>query len=166
MADKIKRGLAPQEVAASVSFVELCDPLVAEWMADPWSKVLPESEWPDEPQAAPVHCSSVEWGKVCNMLVDRRMLRPIGIEDVFHARGKPVFIGAFAVEKQGKVPAGLKILTRLITNCVTDAYLRSLVVGLKTLLGAGGWCNIVLWQGSYIIRCSDDMTGAYFSGGP
>ena len=61
-----------------------------------------------------------------------------------------------------KVPAGLKRITRLIMNCVTNAYLRSLVVDVKTLLGASGWCNIVIWQGCYIIWCSDDMKGAYY----
>ena len=47
-------------------------------------------------------------------------------------------------------------------NCITNAYLRSLVVDLKTLLSASGWCNIVLWKGCYIIWSSDDMKGAYY----
>ena len=50
------------------------------------------------------------------------------------------------MEKRGVVPAGVARITRLIMNCVTNAYLRSLVVDLKTLLGASGWCNIVVWK--------------------
>ena len=89
-------------------------------------------------------------------------LRSIDLRDVFHANGKPVFIGAFAVEKKGEVPPGVSKVTRLIMNCVTNAYLRSLAVDLKTLLGACGWCSIVVWNGCYLIWSSDDMKGAYY----
>ena len=88
------------------------------------------------------------------------MFRTISLDQVFHARGCPVLIGAFAVEKKGAVPKGLDRITRLIMNCITNAYLRSLVVDLKTLLSASGLCNIVLWKGCYIIWSSDDMKGA------
>ena len=77
----------------------------------------------------------------------------------FLVHGQPVFVCAFAVEKKGSVPAGLMRVTRLIMHCVTNAYLCSLGVDLKTL-GANGWCSIVIWNGCYIIWCSDDMNGA------
>ena len=73
-----------------------------------------------------------------------------------------VFIGAFAAEKKGEVPAGLLRVTILIMNCVTNAYMRSLGVDLKTLLGASGWCSVVVWNGCYLVWSSDDMKGAYY----
>jgi hypothetical protein len=35
-------------------------------------------------------------------------------------------------------------------------------VDLKTLLGACGWCSVVVWNGCYLIWSSDDMKGAYY----
>ena len=162
VAAEIEPGLPPQAIAASVELIKLCDPLVAEWLADPWTKVLPEEEWPEDIPPAPVHCSAEEWGKLCRILVDRRMFRTIELHRVFHAKGKPVFIGAFAGEKKGALPEGVARVTRLIMNCVTNSYLRCLVTDLKTLLSASGWCNIVLWNGCYIVWSSDDMKGAYY----
>ena len=162
VAAEVEPGLPPAAIAASVELIKLCDPQVAEWLSDPWSKVLPESEWPEEVPPAPVHCSTEEWGKICKLLVDWWIFGPIELQQVFHARGKPVFIGAFAVEKRGSVPEGVERITRLIMNCVTSAYMRSLVTDLKTLWSASGWCNIVLWSGCYIIWSSDDMKGAYY----
>ena len=66
-------------------------------------------------------------------------------------------------KKRGKILQGLARITRRITNCVTNSYLRSLGVDLNTLLGASGWCyTFNLWNSCYIFWCSDDLKGASF----
>ena len=72
------------------------------------------------------------------------MFSPIAFSEVFQAHGVPIFIGAFAVEKRGVVPAGVARIIRLIMNCVTNADLRSLVFYLKTLLGAAAGATLLL----------------------
>ena len=89
---EIEPGLPPKAIAASVELIKLCDPQVAEWLSDPWSKFLPGSERPEEVPPAHVHCSAEEWGKICKLSIDRRMFRTIELYQVSHAKGKPVFI--------------------------------------------------------------------------
>ena len=68
------------------------------------------------------------------------MIRSIKKENIFHAYGVPVLIGALLIKKKGTIPKGLQRITRLIMSCVTNAYMRSLGVDLITLLGASSWC--------------------------
>ena len=102
VAAEVEPGLPMPGVAASGDILPLCDPVVAAWIADPESKLLPENEWPEDVPKAPIHCTADQWSLLCKMLWGRNMVRAIALKDVFHARGKPVFIGAFAVEKKGK----------------------------------------------------------------
>ena len=157
---EVEPGPPPVGLAASVSLVSLCDPVVAKRFSDPWSMVLPPSKWPEKVPKAIVHCTSEEWAKLCHLLFDRCMIRTMALRAVFNANGQPVFIGAFAGEKKGNVPDSLSRITRLKMNCFANADMRSLVVDLKNLLGACGWCSFVMWNGAYIFWSSDDMKGA------
>ena len=97
---EVKPGLPMTGVAASVDILPLCDPVVAAWTSDPKSKLPREDEWPEDVPKAPVHCTADQWSLLCKMLWGHNMVRAIALKDVFHTRGKFVFIGAFAVEKR------------------------------------------------------------------
>ena len=47
VAAEAEPGLPPKAIAAVVELTRMCDPQVAEWLSDPWPKVLPETEWPE-----------------------------------------------------------------------------------------------------------------------
>ncbi len=78
---EVEPGLPPVGLAASVSLVSLCDPVVAEWLSDRWSMVLPPSKWPEKVPKAIVHCTSEEWAKLCHLLFDRCVIRTMDLVD-------------------------------------------------------------------------------------
>ena len=71
---------------------------------------------------------------MAKLLYDRRILRAIGLKDVFHLSGKPVFVGGFAVQKKGEPASGFEKVTRFILNMVpTNAYMKLLYHDTDTL---------------------------------
>jgi hypothetical protein len=73
-------------------------------------------------------------GEVVVHLHRLRVLRSISVHDVFHVRGRPVFVGGFAVVKKGKPLKGSLRVTRFIINMIpTNSYMRTIVDGLGSL---------------------------------
>ena len=70
------------------------------WLEDPVDALLPEDEWPSEPEKAKVYCDESEWPRVVHLAFKRGVLDAFGHheqEEVFAPKGKPCTVGCFGV---------------------------------------------------------------------
>ena len=68
--------------------------------------------------------------RICQELFERGILEPIPLQSVFHAEGRPVLNGAFAVEKRGRAGAGQCRVTRLIMIFMPANAFQEFCVGI------------------------------------
>ena len=157
-------GLPVKGVAGSLDAAMAASPAVRQWVEDPQLTLKPECDWPDSLPRARINATKEDWYDICVTLVDRGILAPIDLGEVFSVQGQPVLNGAFAVEKKGLPGPNEKRVTRLIMNLVpSNSYQRLMEGDLKTLASSTSWCGLVLKPGETLLWSSDDQRGAFYA---
>ena len=157
-------GLPVKGVAGSLDAAMAASPAVRQWVEEPLLALKPEHEWPESLPRARINATKEDWYDICVTLVDRGILAPIDLTEVFSVQGQPVLNGAFAVEKKGLPGPGEKRVTRLIMNLVpSNSYQRLMEGDLKTLASSTSWCGLVLKPGETLLWSSDDQRGAFYA---
>ena len=70
------------------------------WLEDPEEALLPEAEWPSEPEKAKIYCDEGVWPCLVHLAFKRGVLDAFGHtskEVVFAPHGKPCTVGCFGV---------------------------------------------------------------------
>ena len=157
-------GLPAQGIAGTLDSASASSPQVRAWVCDSSLAMKPREQWPDKVPQARINATRDEWYKLCEVLLQRKIIEPIEEDEIFTVNGTKVLNGAFAVEKKGTPAKGEKRVTRLIMNLIPgNSYQRMMAGDVSTLASSTSWTGITLREDQMLLWSGDDQRGAFYA---
>ena len=158
---RILPGLPPVGYGGKVNILELCEGRVREMLEDPEKVMLSGDELPMELPKPKVLADDEEWGKICRVLYERGLVRPV--ENCASLDGVPIENGAFGVIKPGKnLESGEPILRLIMDFRACNSLTRIIEGDVKTLAGAPSLQHLVLPEGTVLRISAEDLVAAFY----
>lgn len=158
---RILPGLPPVGYGGKVNILELCEGRVREMLEDPEKVMLSGDELPMELPKPKVLADDEEWGKICRVLYERGLVRPV--ENCASLDGVPIENGAFGVIKPGKnLESGEPILRLIMDFRACNSVTRIIEGDVKTLAGAPSLQHLVLPEGTVLRISAEDLVAAFY----
>ena len=130
-------------------------------LEDPEKVMLSGDELPLELPKPKVLAEDDEWGKICRVLYERGLVRPV--ETCASLDGVPIENGAFGVVKAGKtLESGEPILRLIMDFRGCNAVTRIIEGDVKTLAGAPSLQHLVLPEGTVLRISAEDLVAAFY----
>ena len=159
--EQILPGLPPVGYGGRVSITDLCEGEVRECLLDPSRVLLEGEELPELLPTPKVMASDEEWGKICRVLMERGLIRPV--DEVAKLGDQYVENGAFGVVKPHKKTESGKDVLRLIMDFrPCNAVTRIIEGDVRSLAGAPSLQHIVLPQGTVLRVSAEDLVAAFY----
>ena len=159
--EQILPGLPPVGYGGRVSITDLCEGEVRECLLDPSRVLLEGEELPELLPTLKVMASDEEWGKICRVLMERGLIRPV--DEVAKLGDQYVENGAFGVVKPHKKTESGKDVLRLIMDFrPCNAVTRIIEGDVRSLAGAPSLQHIVLPQGTVLRVSAEDLVAAFY----
>ena len=165
-AEQVESGLPPEGFGGKVNPLDIAIGETRRWLEDPKDALLPEDEWPSEPEKAKVYCDESEWPRVVHLAFKRGVLDAFGHheqEEVFAPKGKPCTVGCFGVirPKDPITPKGPGL--RMIINArPSNAYLKNHLGDVRTLPNAAQAMSLVLLEHEVAYFFSEDQKASFY----
>ncbi|CAK0902497.1 unnamed protein product, partial [Prorocentrum cordatum] len=129
-------GLPTRECAATLDATVFVGAEVGAWLRRPELALFDQSDWPDPSPRARVNVETEADGEEMVLhLGSLSIFTTLAESELVRARGEPVLIGLFAVEKEGGAARGL---------------------------GSAPWTAVVIPDGKLLLWSGDDQEGAFF----
>ena len=161
---QIEPALPPEDCAARVDALSLAEGSMLELLRHPDSVLLPRDEWPAKFTNTKVRVVSDEnWGLICQGFFRRRMVRPLGREELIRdSCGVPLGSGIMGVST-GKLTEDNLAILRTVFNLPPSNDLQRVIEGdVVTLPYQGIWQGLVYDDPSLLHWFSDDMVASFF----
>ena len=159
--EQILPGLPPVGYGGRVAITDLCEGEVRECLLDPGRVLLQGEELPEKLPTPRVMASDEEWGKICKVLLERGLIRPI--DEVAKLGDQYVENGAFGVVKPNKkTEAGKDVLRLIMDFRPCNAVTRIIEGDVRSLAGAPSLQHIVLPQGTVLRVSAEDLVAAFY----